>query len=217
MNDSIVLPVATEGQASPDDPLLAAAEPKFRTVTTNTGRSGIRIERVFWESLSDIAGELGIKRTALASNVIRRAKAGGLNVASALRSYVAMVQRSENRRLRDALATARIARLQQMAPVPAFALTRHKRLICANQEFVQFVRNIAEGAAAAGVSPDVAQLSLDRPIEDVFATLAKEDDSLRCILTIRVDNRHRAAACKIVAVPPLPSEAILGYVLGRPE
>lgn len=219
MNDDLVklaLPEDAEIITASGDPLIAAAEPQFRTVPTNGSRAGVRIEKVFWESLSDISEELGVKRSALASTVVKRAKAGRLNVASALRSYVAMVQRMENQRMRAALATARIARLQQLAPIPSFALNRQKRLIAANQEFVQLVKAIPE-MSASGISPEVAQLSLDRPIEDVFAELSREDASIRCMLTIRIDNRHRIAACKIVAVPPLPTQAIVGYVLGRPE
>lgn len=219
MNDDLVklaLPADAEIITASGDPLIAAAEPQFRTVPTNGSRAGVRIEKVFWESLSDISEELGIKRSALASTVVKRAKAGRLNVASALRSYVAMVQRTENQRMRAALATARIARLQQLAPIPSFALNRQKRLIAANQEFVQLVKGVSD-PAVPGASPEVAQLSLDRPIEDVFAELSREDASMRCMLTIRIDNRHRIAACKIVAVPPLPTQAIVGYVLGRPE
>ena len=194
------------------DELLAAAEQQFRTVTTPGSRAGIRIERVFWDSLSDISTGLGIRRSALVNNVISRARPHGLNVASALRSYAAMVMRAENGRLRGVLAPASLVRMQQMAPVPSFALTRQKRLVSANAEFLQFLRGIASDPTQP-VTPEVAQLSLDRPIEDVFEQLRQDGASLRCQLTIRVDARHRRAACKIVAVPPAPSQAIVGYVL----
>lgn len=218
MNDEVAkfALVGDAGVVAPtEDPLFAASEPQFRTVPTNGGRAGVRIESIFWDSLSDISEQLGVRRSALASTVVQRARASGLNVASALRTYVAMVQRAENKRLSESLETARIVRLQQLAPVPSFALTRQKRLIAANQEFVQLVRGIPD--VSSGISPEVAQLSLDRPIEEVFGALTAEDASVRCMLTIRIDKRHRLAACKIVAVPPLPAEAIVGYVLGRPE
>jgi predicted DNA-binding ribbon-helix-helix protein len=218
VSDSIAPPVpgVTPATTGPEDILIAAAEPQFRTVTTATGRAGIRIEKVFWDSLSDISEALGIKRSALVGTVIERAKAGDLNVASALRSYVAAVHRGETERLKGLLSTAQVAKQLQLAPVPSFALTRQKRLISANAEFVQYLRGIP-GDPANSVSPEVAQLSLDRPIEDVFEELKSEGASVRCVLTIRVDNRNRRAACKIVAVPPLPAQAIVGYLLGRVE
>lgn len=210
MNDS------GSGQGSQGDILLQAAEPQFRTVNTSTGRAGIRIERVFWESLTDISTSLGIKRSALVNTVIERARGAGINVASALRSYVAAVQRGELERLKGMQATVQVARQLQQAPIPSFALNRQKRLISANAEFVQYLRSIP-GEAAGAVSPEVAQLSLDRPIEEVFEELKHEASSVRCVLTIKVDNRNRRAACKIVAVPPLPAQAIVGYLLGRVE
>lgn len=202
--------------ATPSDVLIDAAEQQFRTVTTPDGRAGIRIEKIFWESLTDISVSLGIKRSALVATVIERAKAGNINVASALRSYVALVQRNENARLKGLLTTQQVVKLQQLSPVPSFALTRQKRLISANAEFVQYLRGIS-GDPASAVTPEVAQLSLDRPIEELFEELRSDGASARCVLTIRVDDRNRRAACKVVAVPPLPAQAIVGYLLGRVE
>lgn len=216
MSDSTTNDTSAAPAAAPEDMLISAAEQQFRTVTTARGRAGIRIEKVFWESLTDISAALGIKRSALVGTIIERAKAGDINVASALRSYVAAVQRGEVHRLKAQFATTSVARLLQLAPVPSFALNRQKRLISANAEFVQFLRGIP-GDPAHAVSPEVAQLSLDRPIEEVFDELRTDGASVRCVLTMRVDNRHRRAACKIVGVPPLPAQAIVGYLLGRVE
>ena len=197
----------------PVDILIEAAEPQFRTVTTTRGRSGIRIERVFWDNLTAISRALGIKRSELVGNVIERARAGKINVASALRSYVAIVQGTEADRLRGLLNTEQIARLMQQAPFPSFALTRQKRLISANTEFVHYLRGLS-GDPAHAVSPEVAQLSLDRPIDLLFEELKSDGASARCTLTIRIDDLHKRTLCKIVAVPPLPAQAIVGYVLG---
>lgn len=198
----------------PTDRLVEAAEQQFRTVTTRHGRAGIRIERVFWEGLTNISQALGIKRPALVATVIDRAASGSIYVASALRSYVAMVQQTEIDRLNALLDTTQIARLLQLAPVPSFALTRKKRLVSANAEFVQYLRSVS-GDPASMISPDVAQLSLDRPIEQLFDELRTEGAFVRCTLTIRIDDRQRRAQCKIVAVPPSPAQAIVGYVLGH--
>ena len=201
-----------EPATPPADELFAAAEPQFRTVSLPGHRAGIRIERIFWDSLTDISAGLGIRRSALVGNIVARARAGELNVASALRSYVAMVHRAENARLKSALAPASLVKLQQLAPLPSFALTRQKRLVSANAEFLQFLRAIAADPTRA-VTPEVAQLSLDRPIEEVFEHLRQDGAWLRCQLTIRIDARQRRATCKIVAVPPAPSQAVVGYVL----
>jgi hypothetical protein len=83
----------------------------------------------------------------------------------------------------------------------------------ANQEFVTFLRMLSPDPSGS-FSPDVAQLSLDRPIEQIFAELRTEGSSAICMLTVRVDQRSRRASCKIVAIPPAPSQAIVGYVLG---
>lgn len=214
MSDNTPLEFAVPEAPFPPDKLLEAAEQQFRTVTTLHGRAGIRIERVFWEGLASISEMLGIKRSELVGTIVDRAAAGSVYLASALRSYVAMVQQSEIDRLRGLLDTTQLAKLQQMAPVPSFALTRKKRLVSANAEFVQYLRSLS-GDPANTISPDVAQLSLDRPIEQLFDELKTEGAFVRCTLTIRVDDRQRRALCKIVAVPPSPAQAIVGYVLDQ--
>ncbi|HEY0918759.1 ribbon-helix-helix domain-containing protein [Devosia sp.] len=198
----------------PHDGLIEAAAPQFRTVSTQHGRTGIRIERVFWDGLDRLSRGQGRKRRELVGEIIALARAADMPVASALRCYVAAAQRSELDRLQQLAGTVQAVRLLQAGPVPSFALNRHKRLLRANPEFVHYLRRLF-AQPTVSVSPEVAQLSLERPLGQLFDELADDGTATRCLVTIRVGDQLRRATCRIVAAPPFPAQALVGFVLSE--
>jgi len=200
--------------ACPHDGLVEAAAPEFRTVSTEHGRTGIRIERVFWDGLDGLSRTQGRKRRELVGDIIALARAADLPVASALRCYVAAAQRAELDRLRELAGTVQAVRLLQAGPVPSFALNRQKRLLRANPEFVHYLRRMFAHPAVS-VSPEVAQLSLDRPLGQLFEELADDGSATRCAVTIRVGDQLRRTTCRMVAAPPFPAQALVGFVLSE--
>lgn len=189
-------------------PTAGDAEPLFRVVTTGERRRGVRLERIFWRLLDEVAVRRGLKRSKLIEQVL--ADDDGENVASTLRCFAAECVEAERRDLETQATPQRMIGLMQQAPVPAFAINRQKKLQQVNAEFLQLVRPIP-GMPATGQAESV-HLSLDTPIEDLFATAAAAQSTL-CNYSLQVDDRRRRGRAKMVIVPSARPETLVGYVL----
>lgn len=191
--------------------LRALTEPMFKTVAARDGRHGIRLERAFWDSLDTLSAASGKKRGTYVREIVEQAQAEGINATSAVRSMVLDQLRSDNERLATLSDTQAMISLLQVSPAPSFALDRRKRLVRANPEFVRYLRSIV-GGVTGSVPVDSAQLTLDRPTEQIFAEIAP-GVSIECGVVIRIDNRERRAFARILVVPPNPANVLVGYML----
>ncbi len=191
--------------------LRAVSEPQFRTVPTPEGRKGVRLEAAFWEALDVQSGAVGQRSSSYAGKLLAEAHQAGVNATSALRSRVVADLTAEVKLHRPVIALSEMLRMLQSAPVPSFALDRNKRLLRANTEFSRYVRAIA-GSNAGSVSIDLAQLSLERPIDSLFEELTAAP-VVECGIAVRLDNRERRSGARFILVPPLPAVAMVGYVL----
>lgn len=207
MNDRAIIQPHKDGSRLQD-----IVEPMFRTVPTDDGRKGVRLEAAFWDALEVQAEAVGKRRSVYAGQILSEAHLAGVNATSALRSVVVSELAAEVRRQRALLALLPMLRLLQMAPVPSFALDQQKRLLNANAEFTRYVRMVA-GNPTGPVRVDTAHLSLDRPIENIFADLSGSVATLECGINIRVDSRERRSSARFILAPPLPAVALVGYVL----
>ena len=188
--------------------------PQFRVVTTGDRRRGVRLERVFWKLLDDIAVRRGLKRSSLIAQVLENAAEGSESVASTLRCYTATTIDVERSALLARLNPQQMIALMQQAPVPAFAINRQKKLQQVNAEFMQLLRPAlsASGTTAARNVADFVHLSLDTPIDELFHA-ARSAPSTQCNYTLQVDDRRRRGQAKIVLVPDERPETLVGYVL----
>lgn len=188
--------------------------PQFRVVTTGDRRRGVRLERVFWKLLDDIAARRGLKRSSLIAEVLENAAEGTESVASTLRCYAATTIDIERNTLLARINPQQMIALMQQAPVPAFAINRQKKLQQVNAEFMQLLRPTlnAGGPGAARNVADFVHLSLDTPIDELFHA-ARSAPSTQCNYTLQVDDRRRRGQAKIVLVPDDRLETLVGYVL----
>ena len=186
-------------------------EPQFRVVTTGTRRRGVRLERVFWKLLDDIAERRGLKRSRLIGDVLEEAGENSESVASILRCFAASTIDLERSALVGRLNSSHTIALMQQAPVPAFSINRQKKLQQVNAEFMQLLRPVGE---VTGVRPtaDFVHLALDTPIDELFAA-ASAAPSTQCNYTLQVDDRRRRGRAKIVLVPTEKPDTLVGYVL----
>lgn len=198
--------------ALPDvEALRTLSETQFRTVTASAGRHGMRLEQTYWKALDNIAVASGMKRNAYIGHIVERAHEGGLNASSAVRSVVTDHLLSQNERLAPLANASRLLTMLQMAPSPSFALDRSKRIVKVNFEFMRYLRSVA-GSTTGSVPVDTAQLTLDRPTEQIFAEV-EPGTSIECGVAIRVDNRERRSTARILVVPPGPASVLVGYLL----
>lgn len=201
--------------SKPDD-LSAIAEgaeltPEFRVIVTGNRRRGIRLERLYWRLLGELADRRGMKRSRLIASVLEDADSSSDNAASVLRCFAIDAIDSERSTLAARTNSNYVISLLQQAPIPAFAINRQKKLHQVNQEFIQLLRAIS-GDATQRIHADVVQLTLETPIEDLFQQLS-EARMAYTNYNIQLDAKHRKGRAKVVAVPPSPSEVLVGYIV----
>lgn len=190
------------------DPAMDWATPIFRTVSTASGRHALRLEAAFWDALQVLAQQSGRRPTDLVREMLDVARPDNINVSRAVRSAVTKRLLDEQNRMAPLAAPLAVVQLMQLAPSPSFALDRQKRLVRVNDEFVRYLKTIVVRAP----SPDGAQLTLDRPIEQLFAEI-RPGAALECAMSIRVDTHERRTQVRVVIPPPAPANVLVGFVL----
>jgi predicted DNA-binding ribbon-helix-helix protein len=185
-------------------------EQVFRVISVGDRRRGLRIERLYWRLLDEIAATRGVKRSALLRELLEQ-RDDHDNAASVVRCFVADTLEAERDAFRLRANPGQIITLMQRAPVPAFAINRQKKLQQVNAEFMQLLRPPEAGTTARG-SAEHVHLSLDTPIGDLFAAAATSQETT-CGYQLQVDDRRRRGRAKIVLVPGPVPDTLVGYVL----
>lgn len=195
------------------DPVTEGGDltPEFRVIVTGRRRRGLRLERLYWRILGEIAERRGVKRSRLIASVLEDADPASDNAASILRCFAVETIDAERSALVGRTSSNYVIGLLQQAPVPAFAINRQKKLHQVNQEFIQLLRAVS-GNPTERIHADVVQLTLETPIEELFQQLS-EAKSAHTNYTIQLDSRSRRGRTKLVAVPPTPSQVLVGYVV----
>jgi predicted DNA-binding ribbon-helix-helix protein len=191
--------------------LASWVEPQFRVVTTGARRRGVRLERVFWKLLDDIAERRGRRRSQLIGEVLEESEGSTESVASTLRCFAASTVDFERSALLARLDPGQTNALMQQAPVPAFSINRQKKLQQVNAEFMQLLRPVGELAPGRSTA-EFVHLALDTPIDELFAA-ASAAASTQCNYTLQVDDRRRRGRARLVLVPSEKPDTLVGYVL----
>lgn len=186
--------------------------PQFKTVILNGRRKGLRLEKIYWKLLDAIAKRHEIKRSTLIAEILNADDVGNGNATSMLRCYIAEKLEQERDSLVQKLETFNAVNLLQSAPIPAFAINRQKRLLQVNPEFMQMLR-LLSGKMSGVHSADSSQLTLETPVEQLFAELNTTSDWTQCNYSVRSEGRQKRGRAKIVPAPPFPASILVGYVL----
>ena len=182
---------------------------EFRVVPIPGRRVGIQVERVFWEALTMLGEQAGLKRSELVRLVFDKASACGVGVASALRCVVAdmmmeqLLQDTVQRLVDDSTL------LLQEAPMPSYAIDRAGQVVLLNAEFVQYVRQLLGQPDKLVSSADV-RLEFETPPDLLFA-LPPGSAALTAV-TVTIGTLQRRAMTKIISVPPVPVARLVGYL-----
>lgn len=198
-------------QGADTNRLFDITRPEFRTLTIEGGRTGVRLERVFWDALSQLSGEIGQKRSRFVSQIVEAANVADINATGAIRSTTVDMLLQEVERLKPLRQTSAMVGLLQAGPAPAFALDQRKRLVQSNPEFLRYLRSVAGSVGGLSVA-EAAQLSVERPLDDLFSELGPGEIA-ECGISIRCGNRERRTTVRILMVPPAPSKVLVGYIL----
>lgn len=186
-------------------------EPIFRAVMAQGERRGIRLERVFWKTLSAIAAA----RKETLGEVVAHA-AGEVpdspNLASALRVLAARWLSDRNAELRRLTAADSVFSIIHASPSPAFVLSADKRIVQYNQAFLNFL----QARLLAAQSPDLmrsVRLTLDMQIEQVIELLAADPKTpVTTGFALGVAERRVRGQLKLVNAPVSAATMVIAFM-----
>ena len=209
MNDSATSPNDIQIEVfSPDD-----LTTDFRVVVRQGTRRGIRLERLFWSTLKQMAEH---HRLTIGEMVEEIARANGetSNLASAIR-VACLRWMADQRNALGKLASLRtINAILGACPAPAFALSSAKKILTFNPAFQHLVRRQLPVGFGETTHRDL-RLSLDLNVADIFARLEVNDGvPISSGFVIGAAERRYRGQLNIVRAPIKAPELLLSFVVG---
>lgn len=187
-------------------------EPRFRVVRVDDARRGIRLERIFWASLEDLAQSEG-RSLGEVIGTIEMAAGSDANLSSALRVAAAKYLREGVLASRELTGLSAVRIQVQACPSSCFALSQDRKLIAYNPAFMSLVQSrmlrLSEKTTAQGV-----RLSLDVHFEDLIAKLKLVGAGAATVgYIIAVEQQVLRGRLNAVRAPLTDHDAIIGYIL----
>jgi predicted DNA-binding ribbon-helix-helix protein len=202
---------ATTGETGPAS-LAGDAEPVFRVVEDRHLRRGIRLERIYWRTLRNIAQATGQKIGALVASIVGEAPEQA-NVTSLLRVYCLRKTMEDLAAARSLSSPAVVATLVRASPGPAFALGLDKRIVAYNQAFLNYVQARFAYTEQGPIGKDM-RLALDAHLVDLAAALKRSGNIPTVVgFFVGVGERRVRGSLSAVLAPVLGQDIVLCYVL----
>lgn len=182
---------------------------KFRVVTVNRQRRGIKLEEIYWQGLSDLARQRQCKLADIVAEC-ESSLVGDGNLTARLR-YVATSY------LRDQLLSARersnlltITGQVRACPSPAFALSGDKRIVSYNQPFLAYVQSrFQKPAPAQGL-----RLSFDIQFSELVERLKQSPGAPQpANFTIGVSQQLARGRLNAALACLCDEDVVIGFVL----
>lgn len=185
--------------------------PIFRAVTVNRERRGVRLEKIYWNTLKEISTA---KRQTL-GDIVRQSEAdfpADANITSVLRVHCMRWLRSRLEAAHDLTGVGVADSLIQVSPVPAFALAEDKRILYSNQPFLHLIQS--KFPKAVGEAPGQGlRLSLDVQIQELVRTLKENRNKpISTGFVLGVNDQRVRGRLNVVLAPTTTQTVILGYV-----
>ncbi|MBN9037883.1 MAG: ribbon-helix-helix domain-containing protein [Rhizobiales bacterium] len=201
-----VAPAPRQGNPTADD-----MKPVFRAVLSRGERRGIRLEAIFWKTLSVMSAS----RAETLGEIVARAAAEvpeGGNLASTLRVLAARWLSGRVGELERLTSTDAAFAIVHASPSPAFVLTVDRRIVQYNQAFLNFLQ--ARLAAADGSDPmRTVRLTLDTHVEQVIEQLAADPKlPVTTGFALGVAERRVRGQLGLVLAPVHSSAMVIAYI-----
>ncbi|MCX8572324.1 MULTISPECIES: ribbon-helix-helix domain-containing protein [Hyphomicrobiales] len=208
MSDSATAPDSLRLNVfTPDD--LAT---DFRVVVRQGTRRGIRLERLFWTTLKQLAEH---NHLTIGEMVEEIAQANGdtSNLASAIRVACLRWMADQSSALAKLASLRTINAILGACPAPAFALSSGKKILTFNPAFQHLVRRQLPVGFGEDTHRDL-RLSLDLNVTDIFARLDANDGvPIASGFVIGAAERRYRGQLNIVRAPIKVPELLLSFVV----
>jgi predicted DNA-binding ribbon-helix-helix protein len=200
-------PAAAQPAPEPGD-----GEPVFRVVMARGGRKGIRLERIFWRVVSDLAAARRETLGTVVADAADNVPANG-NLASTLRVQAARWLQDRLTELERLTAAENVYSIVHATPSPAFVLTADKRIVRYNQPFLNFL----QARLLASQSPDLmraVRLTLDLHVEQVIEQLLQNPKlPVATGFALGVSDRRVRGQVKLVLAPTHEAAMVIAYIV----
>jgi predicted DNA-binding ribbon-helix-helix protein len=188
-------------------------EPEFRVVARGGVRRGIRLERLYWSLLKQLA-EKRRSTIGLLIDEIAALQAETANLTSAIRVACLRWLADENADLRKLASLQTVNGILAACPSPAFALSSTKKILAFNAAFQNLVKRQLPIAAGEDARQDL-KLALDVNVAEIFSRLEANGNSpVMTGFVIGVRERRYRGQINAVKAPVIEPDLLLAYVFG---
>ena len=184
----------------------------FRVVVRQGSRRGIRLERLFWTTLKQLAEH---NRLTIGEMVeeIARANSDTSNLASAIRVACLRWTADQGAELGKLASLRTINAILGACPAPAFALSSTKKILSLNSAFQILVKRQLPAGFGDDTNRDL-RLSLDLNVADIFARLdANGGVPIASGFVIGAGERRYRGQLNLVRAPIRTPELLLSFVV----
>jgi len=184
----------------------------FRVVVRQGSRRGIRLERLFWATLKQLAEHHHLTIGEMVEE-IAHANGDTSNLASAIRVACLRWMADQNVGLARLASLRTINAILGACPAPAFALSSSKKILTFNPAFQNLVRRQLPVGFGEEAHRDL-RLSLDLNVADIFNRLDANDGvPISSGFVIGAAERRYRGQLNIVRAPIKAPELLLSFVV----
>jgi predicted DNA-binding ribbon-helix-helix protein len=199
-----------ETQAPLSDEDLSAL--RFRVVTVDGQRRGIKLEEIYWQCLGELAARQG-RRLADIVGACERDLEGEGNLTARLRYIATRYMHDELKVARQRSNLSVVAGQVRASPTPAFALTGNKTIVAFNPAFLAYVQS----RVLRSQQPQPARglrLSFDVQFVDLVRRLkAAPGEPQPAGFTIGVQGQVTRGKLNAALAPLVDQDVIIGFIL----
>lgn len=186
----------------------------FRVVVRQGSRRGIRLERIFWATLKQLAENHHLTIGEMVEE-IAYANGDTSNLASAIRVACLRWMADQNASLARLASLRTINAILGACPAPAFALSSSKKILTFNPAFQSLVRRQLPVGFGEEAHRDL-RLSLDLNVADIFNRLDANDGvPISSGFVIGAAERRYRGQLNIVRAPIKAPELLLSFVVNN--
>lgn len=189
------------------------AKPEFRVVAKGASKRGIRLERVFWQTLKTMAQR---KKTTMGSLVEKMAEASPdhQNLASMIRVNCLLWIDQRLSSLEILTAGSMVNSILSAVPSPAFALGANKKIVAVNAAFQALIRRQFPTLGPDQDKLDL-KLTLDVNVTDLLARLEANGNTVTMTgFAIGVGERRFRRQINAIKAPTGDTDIVLAFVVG---
>lgn len=187
------------------------AKPEFRVVARGRSRRGIRLERIFWQTVKSIAQRSHMTIGGVVDEISGRYVSSN-NLASSIRVACLSWLAYRTARLEALTSTGAVISILTAVPSPAFALSADKKILAFNASFQALIRRNFPTLGDAEQRGDL-KLTLDMNVADLIARLDRTGNvAISTGFSIGVRDRHFRGRLNVVKAPSSELDVVLAFV-----